>query len=440
MKHWELVLAAFIAVYFAFAQWVVPAPSPHAHLAKYLAVVEPSSDGVDYSQCAYVQYATDLVYLNLAILNFVAMRRSASAVPHMVVLYNQQLRAASGDPRDDGPYTRFDKLKILAANFGVRLRPVPLLAANVDDRRDDSGWSHSFTKLHVFNQVEFARVVYFDADSMVMNITGGPRNHAGNLDELFGIDADVALPRAYWLHHDRHDPRPRVGLRAEHKFDEPLDFFASHVMVVRPSAAVFKELLRYVYNPASWRVFHRKKLLQQGQFDMEVINKFIDNTLQRQVQQSIKGRRGATLKFGILPHSRYGVLSGEFRAQHHERLMAAPQDLAHVPPIKQSAATPAASSPPHWDAYAALEQIRLVHFSDAPVPKPWEAALDNTAYYNLERVYCGDAARGYTPAQFDRDFPVDLYKPLRVADCDSVEIWDWLRAEFERYRAGKWVA
>ncbi|CAH2351934.1 glucose N-acetyltransferase 1 [[Candida] railenensis] len=432
-KNWEFILAVFIIAYFFLIQFFDQESIDSAKLKEYLTVLPHNryiNPSLDYSKFAYVQYATSLVFLNLAILNFINIRESSSKVGNLVIVHADTL----GENENDGSWAQLEKLKKLASEYGIKLKPVPLIT---NPGSKDSDWQFSFTKFHVFNQLEYKRIVYFDADSMLVNVESndGQLVNLGpsHFDELFSIheDIDFALPQAYWL----HDTEKKYGSKktqsrggnslhlASHKFDNRLRFFANHVMVIKPDAKVFRDLIDYIYNPLSWNFFKRDSLYKASEYDMEVLNKYFDDTLRGQV----KGKSGSDLKkFGIISHKVYGVLTGEFKEKKHSSFVAEPQDLPFVrnDELREE-----------WDAIDVITNARLVHFSDAPIPKPWEFKLDNAEYYNAVRIYC---EKDLDIAKFNTEFPNHMYQPRLTSDCDSVLVWEWLRKEFERRREGNW--
>ena len=81
------------------------------------------------------------------------------------------------------------------------------------NQRGDPTWGQSLTKLSIFNLTEYKRIIYFDADGLVMK----------NMDHLFSLPpTPIAMPRAYWL-------------------DQP--FFSDHITVIEPSERRLEELL-----------------------------------------------------------------------------------------------------------------------------------------------------------------------------------------------------
>ena len=97
---------------------------------------------------AYMQYATNYDYLNLAIINFIHLRKANTKIPNLVVFMMKSY------------------ITMLVIN-GVsctkwqtntnHLKAAPLIKASY---QDDSNWAASFTKFHIFNQVEYDRIVF----------------------------------------------------------------------------------------------------------------------------------------------------------------------------------------------------------------------------------------------------------------------------------------
>jgi hypothetical protein len=101
---------------------------------------------------------------------------------------------------------------------------------------------------------------------------------------------------------------------------------SSHIMVLEPSTLEFKRIEKEIKNAV------------YGVYDMEIVNK-------------LYGRRKNCI---VLPHRRYALLSGEFRSRHHGQYLG--NDI--------------------WDPKTVFEEAKLIHFSDDPLPKPWEATWD----------------------------------------------------------------
>ncbi|CAK7909810.1 glucose N-acetyltransferase 1 [[Candida] anglica] len=429
-RNWEYLLAGLIAIYLVINNFsrlsptIVPELSSSTiQLGKYLEVLHdiPTREINDYSKYAYVQYATDIEYLTLAVINLIAIRRSGSKVHNLIVLYSDEILKRTHD---------FETVASKAEENGIFLQPVALLKA--EEIEYGSGWHLSFTKLHVFHLGNFDRVVFFDADSMIVDVdTEQMVNHPGNMDELFEIspDIDIALPQAYWLNkytsgelkappRSRDNSTTRINF-IEHKFDNRKTFFASHVMVINPSKKLFHEIWKYVYSPEEWKTLYPERLIEIEDYDMEVINKFIDDRLREQIESEVEIEN--PLKVAILPHNKYGVLTGEFKEMYHGRFLAEAQELPFTNGRNNDG----------WDAKKVLSETKLLHFSDSPVPKPWESyPLTNIAQYTLARIYCSKDAKD--TKKFNAEFPT--YKPRITDDCDAVMVWDWIREEFERYR------
>lgn len=450
---WEYILLLSILLYFILTQLIFV--SEDHSLSKNLKVLPLEiinvlsakfNNNLNFDKYAYVQYATDFDYLNLAIINFIVLRRSSTKIPNLVVLFNRALQEDKN---------RFEGLENLSLRYSLTLKPIPIIENVI---AESPTWSKSFTKFHIFNEVEYDRIVYFDADSMLLHTqendnlsaANNKSNVPGNLDELFSIPEiiDIALPQAYWLTkhtkasgkikapdgkryldeitalvnevsksvNDRliFEKLPSLLVQSQ-KLNHRNNFFATQVMVIKPSNEIFNELKKYVHNPWLWSLHKRHALRNKSDYDMEILNKFIDNVLQ--VDE--------TFKVGILPHKVYGVLTGEFREPLHESFISEPQFLPFTTSELNN----------QWRPIEIMQNIKLIHFSDSPIPKPWEG-MNNFDFYNEFRIYCHDA-----------DFDADLYnalfptswKPRLTTDCDSVNIWNWIMEEYQKLHNELWM-
>ncbi|KAI5951541.1 GNT1 [Candida jiufengensis] len=450
-KNWEFKLAIFVILYFIFSHVVLENTNKvkEKGLKNHLKVLpeevinyyDKSTTLTNTDKLAYMQYATNYDYLNLAILNFVQLRKSNTKIPNLVIIYDEILSFYASN--------RWNNLYQIANHYNITLKSTSLIKANYID---NTPWAASFTKFHIFNQDEFDRIVYFDSDSMFVNAHINDDNEFENtyvnIDELFKIPKEIefALPQAYWLNDVVEGKSPlkskkidipndrRHGLRMKkvvndisvtndwkllpsllyekHKFENVDNFFANHIMVIKPSKDTFNKLMKYVNNPFYWSFTNRKNLRTSTDYDMEILNKYLDNEL-----------RNSKINVGILPHRIYGVLTGEFGEEWHERFVVEPQ---YLPFIQKN-------SNKGWDPIKFFKKLKLIHFSDNPIPKPWEDE-NNEQPYNNKRIFCKNG----NMTEYDEKYP--FFKPKLIDDCDSVKIWNWFRDQFNERRQGLWFA
>ncbi|GAB1197596.1 hypothetical protein APSETT444_006894 [Aspergillus pseudonomiae] len=123
------------------------------------------------------------------------------------------------------------------------------------------------------------------------------------MDELFLLPpCPVAMPRAYWLN-----------------FDDRV--LGSYFMLIQPSEFEFNRVMRAI------------KEASGSEYDMEIANKlYRDSAL-------------------ILLHRPYGLLTGEFRSNHHYAYLGNDIEV--------------------WDPDRAFREAKFLHFSDWLVSKPW---------------------------------------------------------------------
>lgn len=169
---------------------------------------------------------------------------------------------------------------------------VRLEPVQVQHFEGDLTWAESFTKLLAFNQTRYKRVISLDSDSTVLQ----------PMDELFLLpSAPVAMPRAYWLD----------------------DTLSSQLVLVEPSTFEFERIQA---------AFARRA---KSDFDMEIVNDLYGESCL------------------VLPHRRYDLITGEFRAglEEHARYLGSKEE--------------------RWDGEKVLAEAKFLHFSDWPVNKPW---------------------------------------------------------------------
>jgi len=163
------------------------------------------------------------------------------------------------------------------------------------EKQGSNTWDASFGKFLAWQQTQYDRVIHIDSDVTI-------RQH---LDELFMLPkTPVAMARAYWSL-----PSKKA--------------LTSMVVVLEPS---YKEFTRLAEAGQAART-------QGREYDMDILNNFYENS--------------AT----VLPHRKYGLISGEFRSHDHRYFLGHPSE--------------------QWDPQKALDGASLVHFSDWPIPKPW---------------------------------------------------------------------
>lgn len=172
--------------------------------------------------------------------------------------------------------------------YNVKLIPVQMRLLN------DDTWNSSFTKFLAWGQTQYERIIHLDSDVTVLQ----------HLDELFLLPrTPVAMMRAYWV---------LPGIKA----------LTSLFILLEPSGAEFQRLMEAAMEGKRGA----------GEYDMEILNYFYGDSAM------------------VLPHRKYSLLSGEFRAETHNNYLG----NNHT-----------------WDPEQVLKEASLIHFSDWPLPKPW---------------------------------------------------------------------
>jgi hypothetical protein len=165
------------------------------------------------------------------------------------------------------------------------------------------------------------------------------------MDELFLLpQAPVGMPRAYWL-------------------DQP--FLSSQLVLIEPSKFEFQRI-EEAFNSRS-----------NSDFDMEIVNDLYGTSC------------------FIIPHRKYDLLTGEFKAQPDEHFKYL------------------GSREEKWDPEVIFEEAKFLHFSDWPYPKPWIGASQASTDQNKPKC------RGVDGKE----------------DCRDQEKWLWFYSDFRDRRS-----
>jgi alpha-N-acetylglucosamine transferase len=150
---------------------------------------------------------------------------------------------------------------------------------------------------------------------------------------------------------------PPVTVAIPHAYWLDNPFLTSHIMVIQPSAHEFSRIQASMENAG------------HGVYDMEVVNKLYGDTCL------------------ILPHRKYALLTGEFRSDDHRKYLDGDE----------------------WDQEKVLTEAKFVHFSDDPLPKPWEATQRELEKMRPE---CRKDNLGREDC-WNRDVWVELYRDFK---------------------------
>lgn len=377
-----------------------------------LAQLEKNTKAVDWSQLAYVNYATNADYLCNTLIMFSALKRYGTQAKLMLLV--------SKDIVDPGSSNDVDRTKTLLSRIS-ELDQEQVIVKFVDDivkPMDTSQWSQSLTKLLVFNQTDFDRIIYLDNDAMLND----------KLDELFFIPDYIkfAAPLTYWFlsdhdlkesydevknyerlptnlarYTDKLNERVRKNkmiynhlpslppnlfldsknvaqdiIRSKFSLSSLLDFhiggkaskvkFASNVMVIKPSSETFQSIMLMLPN----------FLKTKNKYDMDLINDQLYNLKRVIYDQFNLFRRLRTLfvpEVLVLPFGRYGLLTGSIKNEEHYSIIR--NDILGYKRLD----TDGKEIPK--EASKLIKESKYVHFSDYPMGKPWE-------YSSLKDISC----------------------------------------------------
>jgi alpha-N-acetylglucosamine transferase len=213
---------------------------PKCYFTSPVKIPEIPEGEVDWTKFAYFQYATNTNYLCNTLMLFSTLQKVGSLAERLL-LYSSDL------PTDATTIRLLEKARL-------EFKVTTVIVEKQHKNNAYYVWADSYTKLLAFNQTQYNRLIHLDSDSTLK----------GNLDALFFLpNAEVVLPRAYWL--------------------EKLKL-ASHIMVLQPSIAAFERIQKAIEGAT------------RGTYDMEIINSLFGNDC------------------AVLPHEEYALLTGEFRS------------------------------------------------------------------------------------------------------------------------------
>ncbi|CAI6334036.1 unnamed protein product [Periconia digitata] len=209
---------------------------------------------IDWSSFAYVQYVTNPTYLCNSLMILESLYRLGTQAD-LVMLYPRQWKVPA--LREDAETPESSQLAKARDEYGAKLVPIEVQSYD----RGDITWTDSFTKLLLFNQTQYKRVIHLDSDGTVKK----------PMDELFHLpSAACAMPRGYWL--------------------DPIQL-ASIIIVAEPSAEEFARIQDYINTH------------EDSGFDMDIMDSiYHDSAL-------------------IFPHRNYLLLTGEFRGDQHAKYL-----------------------------------------------------------------------------------------------------------------------
>nr|POE72163.1 glucose n-acetyltransferase 1 [Quercus suber] len=156
-------------------------------------------------------------------------------------------------------------------------------------------------------------------------------------------------------------PRTPVGLPRAYWLNDTL---SAQVALVQPSSGAFARVRQQIADRS------------KDDFDMEIINALYGDSCM------------------IMPHRPYNLLTGEFRAPKHGRYLGDRDEV--------------------WDPDAVMREVKYIHFSDWPLPKPWVS--HSQAQFRELWPKCNGVLEG------------------EVEDCPDRKIWAWLYDDFRERR------
>ncbi|CAB4252653.1 similar to Saccharomyces cerevisiae YOR320C GNT1 N-acetylglucosaminyltransferase capable of modification of N-linked glycans in the Golgi apparatus [Maudiozyma barnettii] len=372
-----------------------------------LSRLEEQGKVVNWSKYAYINYVTDSAYLCNTLIIFDDLKNKFKTEAKLVLLISRDLL----DPETSGDieHIKYQLHKIQSLDEN---QVVIKYIENIVKPDDYTPWNESLTKLLVFNETDYDRIIYLDNDALLRN----------NLDELFFLPHYIrfAAPLTYWFLSEKdmkeaykevqHDDKNSINLKT---YTKKLDLriknnkmiynhlpslpnylfmnsknvaqeiihstssasplfnfhinkkasktkFASNLMVIRPSAELFNSIITEALP---------KVLSKKTKYDMDLINEEIYNFkkiiyYQFDLFRRMKSRFQPEVL--VLPFARYGLLTGSIKNRQHHDLIT--NDILGYKRLDES------GQQLETDVHTSIDDSKYIHFSDYPIGKPWNYA------------------------------------------------------------------
>lgn len=392
----------------------------------------------DWTKMAYVQYATDYSHICSAVINFERLKALKVEADFLFIYSGNKTTDADERkterlmlskiedvgaqikyvPKIDLPskssywsesFTKLYAFDLTEYDRVIFLDSDSLVLQNMDEL---FSLPESILALPV-NYINFRDFsnIKLDLDDAVTT----PYDRSSAIYELYEeyITRENKYDKIEWLLKSFYPVLPSMKIPVELLRAYKLEYqLASYVMVIHPDHSIFKILMEALK--------HRK----EDEYDMDVINNVFN--LKKLVESrsnfykldtpivsdseliSVKDQEYIPL-VQIIPHNPYALLSGEFRKlrREHDCYLSDPHNLPELgynyPDLKSRLAITSVDGilkdeesdsfvhpeipywswywKPNvagygWDPVSILSDAKLIHFSDAPLPKPWISAPD----------------------------------------------------------------
>lgn len=368
-----------------------------------LMLQEKKNELIDWSKFAYVNYVTAADYLCNTLIMFNSLKNEYHTEAQLVLLVSKRLL--------DTKISRdVDQSKFLLEKI-QNLDEKQVVIKYIDDiikPNDYTPWNESLTKLLIFNETSYDRIIFMDNDADLVD----------SMDELFFLPKYVkfAAPLTYWflteedcekavkemekkekvttnldnyidqlsarikrekpIYNDLPSLPPHLYLNSDNIAEDIISStssasplfafgghkaskvkFASNLMVISPEA----ELFQYIVDFAIPSIIDKKSV-----YDMDLVNDDLYN-LKRIIYNQFSLFRKMRSKFLpevlVLPYTRYGLLTGSIRNEKQHSLIS--NDILGFRRYDEN------RKPIDTPFDVAVERSKYVHFSDYPIGKPW---------------------------------------------------------------------
>ena len=376
--------------------------------------IKKYGDSIDWDKYAYYNYVANIDYLCNTLVMFDQLLNKYHTKAKLALLVSRDLVESDSEDTRDQARVLLDRIMKLDEK-----RVIVKLVNSIKKPNDQTQWSDSLTKLLVFNETEFERIIFLDNDAIL----------TGNMDELFFLPSHIkfAAPITYWFLSESDVSRASTQLSKDQKSSTNLNvylrklkarvwdgkmiynhlpnlpsslyldhknaakeillsssyiarllnlgrkshtgrvIFASDVMVIKPSTETFNRIMLDILP----RTVNKGKA-----YDMDIINDELYNLkkiIYKQFTIFKKLKKNFVPEVMVLPFGRYGLLTGSIRNKNHHGMIA--NDILGY---KRHSIE---GEEVHFDLSNLMNTTKYMHLSDYPLAKPW-------VYTTLDMIEC----------------------------------------------------
>lgn len=342
-----------------------------------------------WDKFAYMTYATSTDYLCNALMLFDQLRNVHKTQARVSLMYPQEWGVPDNtyeqlaDKKAGKETKRMKFLRKAQDEFNVDLIPVVPLAVSSSK---DATWKESFTKILVFNQTQYERVLMLDSDAYLLD----------NLDYMFLENLDKSDKNAILSPEERYEEKepdekfPAVEGAPPYWLSLPSErySFATILELVSPTRKNFRRVIsRFLKliddidsdkkdpnDPETLTNFYDMELTNDVFADQKPSSKKNDNDGEYEEETETEKWKNS---YAVRDHRGLFMLSGELSQQEHTKFLT--NYIANTTALDTGSQLQIKDL---WNPNFAFATTAYIHFSDWPFPKVCSSlSFSNLKFY-----------------------------------------------------------